>query len=664
MTVGEDGVITLEYEDGAAPESDLSGETIRFEPQAGRASGENSGSPDTPDGAAEDFRLDGDGGDAGPDPSPRRAASSAARAERPGFSERFLAPVVRLLATRLARRQLQNAEATNWPDPVEIRETPELSPRKAAKFYARMAGNIRLRCRIAFFLCLILTWISLRLPMAGMLGKSTPLQAGACLVLTLAVMMAALDVVSAGLRQLFELRPGMEALASAAAILSCIDAAAVLGSWSENLPFCAVGAFALTTALWSQRLTCTALVRTFKTAADSKAPSALSSEGERGKSAGSLLRKPAGAAIGIVRRSEEENFSQTAYAAASPVILIAALVLAILASLGGNGRNFLHTLSALVCAGSSFAAFFSFPLPYALAARRLRTAGVAVAGYAGCADIGKTRRLVVSDEDLFPPGTMKFSEINVQDGFPIKQVVSCTASLIEASGSGAAHLFNELMERRGYHMPRTDEFKCHEGGGLSGLVNGDRVLVGSAGFMNLMGIRLPHEIQTKNAVCTAIEGELVGVFVIDYIPTAGVQEALITLSRGRTQTVFAIRDFNITPLMIKKLFRMPTDSFNFPSFRNRYRIAAETARDDTPAAAVITRAGMLPLAEAAEAGRKLYTTCRINTILSLLGGAVGMAIVFLLCRAGSFDTATAGNVLSFMLLWALPELILSIGQNR
>jgi hypothetical protein len=73
---------------------------------------------------------------------------------------------------------------------------------------------------------------------------------------------------------------------------------------------------------------------------------------------------------------------------------------------------------------------------------------------------------------------------------------------------------------------------------------------------------------------------------------------------------------------------------------------------------------MLPLVDAAETGRRLYTTCRINTVLALVGTAVGMFILFLLCRAGSFDTANAGNVLSFMLLWALPAVILSLGQNR
>lgn len=660
VTVGEDGVITLEYAQSTVSESGddeaLEGATMPFEPL-----------PDRQTTASESYSFDDEDPfseerESRPQPSPRRRFSETQ--EPPSFLERFFTPVIRLFALRSARRQIQTAEAENWPEPVKIRETPELLPRKAAKFYSRLIGGIRLRCRIATFLCLFLAWISLQLPRAGLLGQSVPLQAGVCMILTLAVMMAALDVVTTGLRQLFELHPGMESLATLAAIFSCADAAAILCGQGENLPFCAVGAVALAVALWSQRLTCSALVRTFKTAADSRAPSVLVSEKSETKGSKSLLSTPRSDVTGIVRRSEEESFSQLAYAKAAPIFIIAALVLSIITCFSGDAGDFLHTFSALLSVSASFAAFFAFPLPYALAARRLRTVGAAIAGYSGCADIGKTRRIVINDEDIFPAGTMRFSEINIQEGVSTRQVVSYTASLIDASGSGAVKLFDELMTRRGFLMPRVDEFKCHEGGGLSGMVEGYRVLVGSAGFMNLMGIRLPQNLQSKSIICTAIDNELVGIYVIEYSPLTSVQEALMALMNGRTQAIFAIRDFNITPLMIKKLFRLPTDRFNFPSFRDRYRIAAESARKDAPVDAVISRSGMLPLAEAAAAGRRLYSICRISTFLSLLGGGLGMAIMFLLCRTGSFDTATAGNVLSFMLVWALPELILSLGQNK
>ena len=224
-----------------------------------------------------------------------------------------------------------------------------------------------------------------------------------------------------------------------------------------------------------------------------------------------------------------------------------------------------------------------------LTAKKLQPSGAAIVGWAGCADIGRTRRVVISDNDLFPPGTMKLSSINILEGALVDKVIACTTSLLAASGSGVTGVFTELITRRGYATVQAEEFRCHEGGGLSARVNGEQVLVGSAGFMNLMGIRLPQNMVVRNAVCTAISGELVGVFTLEYIPVSSVQDALVTLLQGRTQPVFAIRDFNITPLMIRQLFRMPTDNFNFPTFRDRYRIAASAAGVNSPVAAVLSR---------------------------------------------------------------------------
>ncbi len=651
VTVGEDGIITIRYvqteeaAEGAEPEDE--------EPPA-----DEPPESETVEDAAEESA-----GIARPRPQTTHR-SPPKQADAPSFTERFLAPLVRMVAVRIARRQMRSAEAKKWPEPVELHEAPELSPLKAAKFYAYYARSMRLRGRIALFLCVILAWIALGLPMAGMLGRSLRLQAGVSLVLTLAVMMAALDVFTAGIRQLFDMSVGAEALAALSALFACVDAALVLLGFGSALPFCAVAGVSLTAALWGERLTCTARMRTFKTAASSKAPSVLSPEAASKDGTTGLLRSERETTEGIVRRAEEPDFCRTVYTAASPLLLLAALVLSLIAALGGNSGYFLHTLSALIAISASFSAFFSFSLPYAMTARRLRASGAALVGYAGCADIGKTHRIVITDEDLFPPGTMKFSEINVQEGVFVAKVVADTAALLEASGSGVTSIFRELITRRGYTLPEVEQFRCHEGGGLSGIADGDRVLVGSAGFMNLMGIRLPQNLTAKNSICTAIGDELVGVFVIDYIPVTSVQDALVTLLRGRTQAIFAIRDFNITPLMIRQLFRVPTDNFHFPAFRDRYRIAAEAARTDAPIDAVITRNGVLPLADAAEAGRKLYNTARLSTILSLVGTAVGMVIMFLLCRVASFETASAGNMLSFMLLWALPVAILSVGQNR
>ena len=649
VTVGENGIITIVY-DPPAEEPETTDAVP--EPEESEVSApEDIPQPDITPEADE------------PVSRPRRKQASAAEEEKPPFKERLLRPITYFLATAMARRQMQRAEAAKWPDPAPAEQEPELPPKKAAKYYAAQVRPLRLRCRAATFLCLILAWISLQLPMAGMLGRSLQAQAGACVVLTLAVMMVALDVFTAGLRQLLDLRPGAEALASAGAILSCIDGILVMLGYGTSLPYCAAGALALTAALWGSRLTCTALRRTFTTVAAAKRPTVLSREEKLAREGGALLRTTQDSRS-IVRRSEEPDMTRKAYAAAAPILLLLCLILSVLACLDGKAGYFLHTFSGLVTVCASLSAFFAFPLPYAMAARRLRESGAAILGYGGCADIGHKRRVVVTDEDIFPAGTIRFTAINIQEGVFIDKVVSYTASLLAASGSGAAGIFQELITRRGYSMVEVDDYKCHEGGGLSAVIDDQTVLVGSASYMTLMGIHLPQNMEAKNSICTAIMGELVGVFTMEYVPVTSVQDALVTLLRGKTQAIFAIRDFNITPLMLRQLFRIPTDNFNFPSFRERYRIAGAAGKKDSPAAAVITRGGMMPLVDTAETGRRLHTACRISTIVSLAGTLLGLLILFLLFKTGAYDTATAGNVLSYMVLWALPVIILSIGQSR
>ena len=643
VTVGEDGIITIQY--GPVPEEE--DEISESEPEA-----ENTADNDAKTAApAEEDR-----------PRAHRSSDEKHEETRPTWTERLLKPASYVLAITSAIRAARQADA-QWDDVPDENEEPEISAKKAAKYYSSQARPLRTRCRIAFFLCIVLAWISFQLPMAGLLGKSLAAQAGASLVLTLAVMITALDVFTAGLRQLCDLRPGAEALAALSALLACLDCALVMAGHGSALPYCGPAALSLTAALWGNRLSCTALRRTFSTAAGAKNPTILTSESSAGRSGSVLMRAPIGS-HSIVRRSEQPDLTQSVYAAAAPVLVVLSLLLSVLASLGGRG-NFLHAFSAFITVSAALSSFFAFPLSYAIAARRLRNTGAAILGWAGCAELGRKRRILITDDDIFPNGTVNFTAINIQEGVFIDKVVSYTASLLAAAGSGVAGKFMELVTRRGYSLVDIGPYTCHEGGGLSAVIRDEQILVGSANYMTLMGIHLPSNMEARNSICTAINGELVAVFTMEYTPVTSVQDALVTLLRGRIQGIFAIRDFNITPLMLRQLFRIPTDNLAFPSFRERYRMAAAAVTGKTgPTCAVIARNGMMPLVETAEAGRRLYNTCRISTVISLVGTVLGIFILFLLFRTGSYDTVSAGNVLSYMLLWALPVVILAMGHSR
>ena len=46
------------------------------------------------------------------------------------------------------------------------------------------------------------------------------------------------------------------------------------------------------------------------------------------------------------------------------------------------------------------------------------------------------------------------------------------------------------MQRNDCALMPLEDFACNESGGLTAIINGEEVLVGSSAFMNLRGVRL------------------------------------------------------------------------------------------------------------------------------------------------------------------------------
>ena len=139
-----------------------------------------------------------------------------------------------------------------------------------------------------------------------------------------------------------------------------------------------------------------------------------------------------------------------------------------------------------------------------------------------CSRPERGHRVLIYDGDLFPPGYVEFNGIKVFGDYSIERVLSYTATLIRDSGSGLTKLFHDLLRAQGGLFRQADHLCCYEGGGLSANIRGYQVLVGSASFMNLMEVPLPPGLNVKNAVFCAIDGDLAGIFALNYSLPDGV----------------------------------------------------------------------------------------------------------------------------------------------
>ena len=192
---------------------------------------------------------------------------------------------------------------------------------------------------------------------------------------------------------------------------------------------------------------------------------------------------------------------------------------------------------------------------------------------------------------------MELNGFKVLGDFPMERVVAYTATMIRDSGSGLTKLFHDYLRTLGGLMRNSERLCCYEGGGLSATIRGDQVLVGSAAFMNLMDIALPDGLHVKNAVFCAINGELAGIFALNYFLPDTVFPSLDSLIREGVGPVLATRDFNLIPAMLQQRFKLAADRMDFPPVERRRELSAPDQPHGETLCAILCREGLYPFAD-------------------------------------------------------------------
>ncbi|MDR0491490.1 MAG: hypothetical protein LBH28_09645 [Oscillospiraceae bacterium] len=548
-------------------------------------------------------------------------------------------------------RRLLGGRESFVPEKDEVYEEPDL--KDAVKRFAEACNSISLR----FFPAALITFIMVMITFAfesGMvipfgIGRDYVAASGALIILMLIVMMLCIDLIVRGAVDLARGSPNTETLLLFSCGFSFISGAySMLKGTSGVLAYCAVSALSLTFAAFGERCALRAYTDTLKTASSSSEPYGVQAD-YNGEISKSVLKKVYNRTNGFYNTLMHPDISETVQRYASPVLLVAALVLSLIAALAkGRGEYFLHILSALLASAASFSAMLAFSFPFNMIAKAIRKSGAALAGWGGADDICFSDGACVTDDDLFPPGTLSINGIKLSEGVSAEKAIRYTASLIIASNSGLSHMFSDVLKTQGMGVIRVEGFSCKDGG-VSALIRGESVATGSAAFMNLLGIRIPDDLNMKNAVYTAINGRMIAMFAINYDPLVSVQSALVSVLKWRVKLFFAMRDFNITPLMLKQKFKVSLEDFEFTQARDSYNISDLNSGREGRIAAVLTREGLGPFAEAVTGGRMLKSVALVATAISIISAVFGVLIVFYLCLSGAFLSARPGNIILFML---------------
>lgn len=341
-----------------------------------------------------------------------------------------------------------------------------------------------------------------------------------------------------------------------------------------------------------------------------------------------------------------------------PLLLSAAVVLSgVVCFTARPMEEFPWVLAALTGAGVQLSLPLTGALPLYYLTRRLERSGAAAAGYAGARAVARSGRMVLTDDDLFPAGTVTLNGYKVY-GEERVRAVSYAASVARAAGSSLAPLLDRQLTAEGGYPMRVDEMRYCEEGGVEAAIRGETVLMGSAYFMKKRHVSLPRDLKLQTGLFLAVDGVLTAVFAVKYQPSRNAEWALRAMRRSHITPVLAVRSSNVTPGLIKRKFGVDAKVV-YPDVSTRLALAQLAAQQGETPNVIVCREGLLPLAESVVGSRRMVRAVRTATVLGYIGSLCGVLLSYYLTSVGNFAVLTPLAMVVFLLLWLLPTLLIA-----
>lgn len=479
---------------------------------------------------------------------------------------------------KTSRTELQEEPAPDY-DEIDDYYTMRDADDIRREFKSRLNG-VSVRMALTLILSLLSGALTL-LPIAGIglpeiIGSGYGLLAAHGILLLLAVIVNFMSVIR-GFFSALILKAQIDspsAIATAAAAAQIIYLCFIPSQADNTLIYAPAAVFALFCGLCGKRVLLSRVLKNFRlvATADAKQNGFVLSDEESDKIADSTLGDPVVCCQksvinlhGYMHNALCEDPADTVSRVISPLSLAIAAIAGIIAwMMTENMTTVFCVIAAFAAVAAPVANLISTSLPLATLSRSLREMGAMVSGYNAVSEFSAVNAAVLSDEDLFPSGSIEMVSVKACGGRKINEVMMYAAALCVNAGGAFSDVFDRLIEGRRDELPETRSVVCRDGEGISGTVDGLSVKVGTRELMKKDGcINLPDgEFEQKMLrqgnfpYYISIDGELCGICLLRHnniVDTDNIRYIRRMIKAG-VELYIRTNDPYITPKLIKDLF--------------------------------------------------------------------------------------------------------------
>ena len=277
-----------------------------------------------------------------------------------------------------------------------------------------------------------------------------------------------------------------------------------------------------------------------------------------------LYFKKTGFLSGFLHKSCEEKEDRRLYVEMLSIVSGAALILAVLYGLLSHSATVMSAFTvfcSVVLLSTPLSVLTIENLPLRRAARKALRRGSMIVSWSAVETFGQPNAVMMDAMDLFPQGNVILHGIKTFSGTRIDTAIVDAASVTVQAGGPLSGVFLRVIENKTDILQEVDTLVYEQEMGLSGWVDGRRVLVGNRRLLENHGVDVPsRDYENKYArggrklVYLSVAGELSAMFVISYLADEDIRVALKELCDAGVTLLVRTCDPNITEQVVREAF--------------------------------------------------------------------------------------------------------------
>ncbi len=314
----------------------------------------------------------------------------------------------------------------------------------------------------------------------------------------------------------------------------------------------------------------------------------------------------------------------------------------------------------MVCLSAPVAAVTAANLPLLLAAKKSLRWGGMLSGWKAVEEFGDPHALVVDALELFPSESVLLHGIKTFSGTRIDEAILDAASVVIRAGGPLSSVFRRVIEDKIGILQEADALVYEQDMGLSGWVNGRRVLVGARRLLENHGVDVPsrdyegrYAKDGRKLVYLSIGGVLSAMFVVSYVENEGMARALRHLTKRGITLLVRTCDPNVTEDLICSVYDLDPYYVEVLGATAGRSYSGLVKGSEPDAEAVLASNGRLEgMADSLARCSRLRTGAVLAVVLQVIGGALGLALgIYLAFRSGQpFPPLYS---LAYLLVWSV-----------